>query len=90
MEQLRNGWETQRHDLLGVLLSIRFLSMELVGSVLLPLLCIISGSGFVIGWAKPVPFNPNLLKNKRWGPALVAVAGYQLPILFRCRCRYCV
>lgn len=49
--------------------------MELVGSFLLPLLCIISGSGFIIGWAKPVPFNPTYFKDKRWGPALVAVAG---------------
>ncbi len=49
--------------------------MEWVGSVILPLLCIISGSGFIIGWAKPVPFNEKLLKYKRFGPALVAVAG---------------
>lgn len=28
-----------------------------------------------IGWAKPVPYNPYNLKNKRWGPALVALAG---------------
>lgn len=49
--------------------------LEFVGSFLLPLLCIISGSGFIIGWAKPVPFNPNYLKNKRWGPAMVAAAG---------------
>jgi Zn-dependent protease len=49
--------------------------MELVGSFLLPLLCIISGTGFVIGWAKPVPFNGRLLKYQRVGPALVAVAG---------------
>jgi Zn-dependent protease len=55
--------------------------MELVGSFLLPLLCIISGAGFIIGWAKPVPFNPNLLKYKKWGPAMVAVAGPLMNIL---------
>ena len=27
------------------------------------------------GWGKPVPFNPFNLKNKRWGPALVSIAG---------------
>ena len=27
------------------------------------------------GWGKPVPFNPYNLKNQRFGPALVAVAG---------------
>jgi len=28
-----------------------------------------------IGWAKPVPFNPYNLRNKKWGPSLVAFAG---------------
>ena len=27
------------------------------------------------GWGKPVPFNPNNLRNKKWGPSLVALAG---------------
>jgi len=27
------------------------------------------------GWAKPVPFNPYNLKNQRWGPAIVGLAG---------------
>jgi len=27
------------------------------------------------GWGKPVPFNSYALKNKKWGPALVALAG---------------
>lgn len=30
---------------------------------------------FGIGWGKPAPFNPYNLKNKRWGSALVAIAG---------------
>ncbi|MFH1430568.1 MAG: site-2 protease family protein [Candidatus Uhrbacteria bacterium] len=27
------------------------------------------------GWGKPVPFDPQQLHNRRWGPALVALAG---------------
>ena len=27
------------------------------------------------GWGKPVPFNPYNLKNKRWGPAFISIAG---------------
>ena len=27
------------------------------------------------GWGKPVPFNPYNLKNQKYGPALVAIAG---------------
>ncbi len=28
-----------------------------------------------LGWGKPAPFNPYALRNRRWGPALVALAG---------------
>ncbi len=45
------------------------------GSVLLPLILLLTGSPMIIGWAKPVPFNPYNLRNQRWGEALVAIAG---------------
>lgn len=48
--------------------------LDLFGSVLLPILTFLS-AGFIIGWAKPVPYNPYNLKNQKWGPALVALAG---------------
>lgn len=56
--------------------------LEWLGSVFLPALCILSGTGFIIGWAKPIPFNPRLLSNQRWGPAYVAVAGPLVNLLF--------
>lgn len=56
--------------------------MEWLGSVILPALCILSGSGFIIGWAKPIPFTVRLLRNQRWGPALVAFAGPLVNIFF--------
>lgn len=28
-----------------------------------------------LGWGKPAPFNPYALRYRRWGPALVALAG---------------
>lgn len=43
-------------------------------SVVLPLICVISGAP-VIGGAKPVPVNPRKFKNEEWGMALVALAG---------------
>ena len=49
--------------------------LDLVGSFVLPLLCVLTGGGFIIGWAKPIPFNSKYFQSKRWGPALVAVAG---------------
>lgn len=52
-----------------------------IGSVLLPGLLALTNSGFLIGWAKPVPFNPYNLSNQRWGEALVALAGPATNIL---------
>jgi len=49
--------------------------LDLFGSVVLPLLLVLSNAGFVIGWAKPVPYNPNNLRNVRKGTMLVSVAG---------------
>lgn len=54
--------------------------LDLVGSVIVPFMTVVFGSAlfggaFVFGWAKPVPFNPYNLSNKRWGEALVAAAG---------------
>ena len=45
------------------------------GSVILPLLLAILHTGFIFGWAKPVPYNPYNLRNRRWGELLVALAG---------------
>ncbi len=49
--------------------------IDLFGSILLPLVLVLSGSSMVVGWAKPVPFNPYNLRNQRWGEAIVALAG---------------
>lgn len=43
-------------------------------SVILPTICILTGAP-VIGGAKPVPVNPQNLKGREWGMALVALAG---------------
>ncbi len=48
--------------------------LEWFGSFLLPVMSYFLG-GFIIGWAKPVPFNPYNLRNQKWGEAIVAVAG---------------
>lgn len=44
------------------------------GSLLLPFLSYQLG-GFLIGWAKPVPYNPYNLRPGRWSEAWVAAAG---------------
>jgi Zn-dependent protease len=48
--------------------------LEWFGSFILPVMSYFMG-GFIIGWAKPVPFNPYNLRNQKWGEAIVAFAG---------------
>jgi Zn-dependent protease len=45
-----------------------------IGTVLLPLLLLVT-TGFVFGWAKPVPVNFHRLRQPRRDMALVALAG---------------
>lgn len=47
--------------------------LDPVGSIIVPI--ITSMAGFTFGWAKPVPYNPYNLKNKRMGEFLIAAAG---------------
>lgn len=47
---------------------------DMMGTVILPIMAIM-GNFPVIGWAKPVPFNPYNLRNQKWGPTMVALAG---------------
>ncbi len=45
------------------------------GSVMLPILLALSNTGFVFGWAKPVPYNPNNIQSGKKGELKVALAG---------------
>lgn len=48
--------------------------IDLFGTIILPLITLLS-SGFVFGWAKPVPVNPYNFKDQKWGSLMVAAAG---------------
>jgi len=48
--------------------------LDPIGSFLVPLLTYLA-SGFLIGWAKPVPINPYNLEKPDRDMALVAIAG---------------
>ncbi len=55
--------------------------IDLFGSIILPALLMLTGSGVVVGWAKPVPYNPYNLKNQRWGTLSVSLAGVAMNFL---------
>lgn len=49
--------------------------IDMFGSIILPLLLLLAGSPFVFGYAKPVPYNPLNLRDQKYGPIKVAMAG---------------
>ena len=60
--------------------------LDIFGSILLPVFLVLSHSPFLFGWAKPVPYNPDNLSDKKWGTIAVASAGavsnFSIAILF--------
>ena len=48
--------------------------LDPIGSVIVPIVGFVT-AGFIVGWAKPVPYNPYNLRNQRWGELWVAIAG---------------
>jgi Zn-dependent protease len=57
--------------------------MDLIGTVILPLLLILvpAAGGLLIGWAKPVPVNPANLRNRHMDDILVTLAGPGMNLL---------
>ena len=49
--------------------------LDIFGSIILPAFLVLTHSPFLFGWAKPVPYNPNNLTNRKWGTIAVASAG---------------
>jgi Zn-dependent protease len=49
--------------------------LDPIGSVIVPLVLHFTGSGFLFGWAKPVPVNPANYRSPVWGDIRVSMAG---------------
>ena len=48
--------------------------IDVFGTVIVPIISLLLG-GVFLGWAKPVPYNPFALSDRRWGTLKVGVAG---------------
>lgn len=86
LHEFAHGWMANRLGdptarFLGRLTLNPIPHIDLVGSIILPLLLIVTNSSFVVGWAKPVPYNPHNLKDQKRDPALVALAGPAVNLL---------
>lgn len=49
--------------------------LDTFGSIILPLMLVLFNSSFLFAWAKPVPYNPYNLRDRKYGDAKVAAAG---------------
>ncbi len=50
--------------------------IDMWGTLLMPIgLFILTGGRFMFAYAKPVPYNPYNLRDQKWGPVWVGLAG---------------
>lgn len=80
VHEVAHGWTAKKYgdntaSLLGRLTLNPIKHIDLVGTIILPGLLLITGTGFIFGWAKPVPVDPNNFKYPRQNMAMVALAG---------------
>lgn len=79
VHEVAHGWVASKlgdntAKMLGRLTLNPFKHIDLLGTIILPILMLLF-SGFVFGWAKPVPVDWRNLRRPRVDMALVAVAG---------------
>jgi Zn-dependent protease len=80
VHEVAHGWVAKKYgdntaDSQGRLTLNPIKHIDLVGTIIIPGLLLITGTGFIFGWAKPVPVDPRNFKNPRGDMAVVALAG---------------
>lgn len=80
VHEVAHGWVAKKRGdptafMLGRLTLNPIKHIDLLGTIILPGLLLISGTGFIFGWAKPVPVDTRNFKNPKKDMAIVAVAG---------------
>lgn len=80
VHEVAHGWIAKKYgdntaDSQGRLTLNPIKHVDLLGTIIIPSLLLITGTGFIFGWAKPVPVDPRNFKNPRADMAVVALAG---------------
>ena len=80
VHEVAHGWIAKKYGdntaaNLGRLTLNPLKHIDLVGTIILPGLLLITGTGFIFGWAKPVPVDSRYFKNPRKDMAIVALSG---------------
>lgn len=80
LHEVAHGWMASKlgdntAKMLGRLTVNPFKHIDPIGTVVVPLAMVLLQTGFVFGWAKPVPVNMRNLNSPRKDMAIVAAAG---------------
>ena len=78
--EFAHGWVARKRGdntafMMGRLTMNPIAHMDMVGTLILPLMAILFPMGLFFGWAKPVPVNERNLKNPRTDMFWIALAG---------------
>ena len=80
VHEVAHGWIAKKYgdntaSMLGRLTLNPIKHIDPLGTIIIPGLLLLTGTGFIFGWAKPVPVDARNFKNPRRDMALVACAG---------------
>ena len=80
VHEVAHGWVAKQFgdrtaEMLGRLTLNPVHHVDPIGTILVPGILLLTGSGFMFGWAKPVPVDPRNLRNPRGNMILVTAAG---------------
>lgn len=80
VHEVAHGWVAKKYgdntaSMLGRLTLNPIKHVDILGTLIIPGLLLISSAGFIFGWAKPVPVDLRYFKNPRKDMAIVALAG---------------
>lgn len=80
VHEVAHGWTAKKYgdntaSMLGRLTLNPIKHMDLFGTIIIPGLLLIMHTGFIFGWAKPVPVDPRYFKKPKKAMAVVALAG---------------
>ncbi|MCF6250034.1 MAG: site-2 protease family protein [Methylococcaceae bacterium] len=80
VHEVAHGWVAKKYgdntaSMLGRLTLNPLKHVDILGTIIVPGLLLLTSSGFIFGWAKPVPVDPRNFKNPKNAMAIVALAG---------------
>ncbi len=80
VHEVAHGWVAKKRgdhtaSLLGRLTLNPVKHIDILGTIIIPGLLLLTFTGFIFGWAKPVPVDPRNFKSPKKDMAIVALAG---------------